>query len=143
MRGAPIHVGVSVQAKLLGDPGYARTVARVFDTVTPENEMKWDTIEPERGKYDFGPADRVVDFARAHGLRVRGHVLVFHSQLPDWVTSGHFGRKQLTAILRDHIDRVVGHFRGRVAEWDVVNEAVSDDGRTLRPSVWLNTLGPA
>ena len=142
LRGAPIHVGVSVRADLLGDSGYARTVARVFDTVTPENEMKWDTIEPARGRLDFGPADRIVAFARAHGQRVRGHTLVWHSQLPGWLAAGHFDRKQLTAILRDHIDRVVGHFRGRVAEWDVVNEAVSDDGRRLRPDIWLRTLGP-
>jgi endo-1,4-beta-xylanase len=114
----------------------------VFDTVTPENEMKWDTIEPDQGKFDFAAADRVVAFARANGQRARGHTLVWHQQLPGWLAAEDFDRKQLTAVLREHIRKVVGRFRGRVAEWDVVNEAVDDKGK-LRRDIWLEKLGPA
>lgn len=134
-------VGVSVQQRLLDDDGYAALVQRAFDTVTPENEMKWDTIHPRRGRYDFGPADRVVAFARDRGMTVRGHTLVWHAQNPSWLAEGDFSRRELIGILREHIRAVVGRYRGRVAEWDVVNEAVDDDGR-LRDSVWLRGIGP-
>jgi endo-1,4-beta-xylanase len=141
MRGGPLHVGVSVQAGLLDDHGYAEAVGRLFDTVTPENELKWDAVEPDRDHYSFSAADRIVGFAAAHGERVRGHTLVWHNQLPSWLgpLGGH--RVELERVLRDHIRTVVGRYRGRIAEWDVVNEAVSDSGG-LRSDVWLDTLGP-
>lgn len=141
LRDAQVHVGVSVMAGLLGDRGYARTVGRVFDTITPENELKWDTVEPERGTFAFDGADRVVAFARAHGQRVRGHTLVWQSQLPGWLAADHLDRRALTAVLRAHIRTVVGRYRGRIAEWDVVNEAIDDKGR-LRRDIWSQTLGP-
>jgi endo-1,4-beta-xylanase len=133
--------GVAVRADLLADRGYAAAVGRLFDTVTPENELKWDATEPERGRFSFSAADRIVAFARAHGQRVRGHTLVWHQQNPDWLTGGHFSRAQLIAILRAHIRTVMRHYRGRIGEWDVVNEAVADTGR-LRDSVWLRGIGP-
>jgi len=131
-----------VQASLLDDHGYAITIAHAFSAVTPENEMKWAAIEPKAGKFDFGPADRIVDFAKSHGLRVRGHTLVWHNQNPGWLTPKHpLSRAQLMAALRQHIDEVVGHYRGQVFQWDVVNEALGDDLR-LRRDVWLDGLGP-
>jgi endo-1,4-beta-xylanase len=141
LRGGERFAGVSVQYGLLQDKGYASAVARLFDTVTPENEMKWDVLHPERDRYDFGPADTIVDFARAHDLRVRGHTLVWHNQNPGWLLDGDFSRAQLIGILRDHIRTVLRHYRGKVAEWDVVNEAIDDDGK-LRDTVWLRGIGP-
>jgi endo-1,4-beta-xylanase len=132
LRGGAVPAGVSVRADLLGDSAYSRTVAAVFSSVTPENELKWETVEPQRGRFDFGPGDRVVGWARAHGLAVRGHTLVWHQQLPAWVRG---------ADLRAHIVGEVRHYRGRIHEWDVVNEAVGDDGK-LRPDVFLADLGP-
>jgi endo-1,4-beta-xylanase len=134
-------VGVAVRAYLLDDHGYATTIARAFSAVTPENEMKWDATEPQRGHFAFGAADRIVAFAAAHGLRVRGHTLVWHNQLPGWLANKKLTGARLVAALRDHIDTVVGHFRGRVAQWDVVNEAIGDDLR-LRHDIWLDRLGP-
>jgi len=125
--------GVAVRADRLDDDGYAETAGRLFASVTPENEMKWEAIEPEPGRFEFETADRIVDFARGHGQRVRGHALVWHQQLPPWVTGS-------AAELRRHIEEVVGHFRGRVAQWDVVNEALDDEGE-LRDTPFARTLG--
>jgi endo-1,4-beta-xylanase len=114
----------------------------VYGSVTPENEMKWETIHPERGRFDFGPADRIVTWARRQGMRVRGHALVWHVQNPAWLEQGKFSRDEAIALLREHITTVVSHFRGRVDEWDVVNEAVEDDRGGLRDTFWLRNIGP-
>lgn len=138
-----ISLGAAVDAEALeNDPVYGATLARELSMVTPENVMKWRTIHPEPARYDFTAADRLVKFATRHGMRVRGHTLVWHIDNPTWLTEGSFTRHQLSAILRDHIKTVVGHFRGRIAQWDVVNEAISDDG-TLRETVWSRGIGPS
>jgi endo-1,4-beta-xylanase len=126
---------------LANDPTYARLTARLFDIVTPENVMKWETVEPQQGVTDFSQGDALVRFARANDQAVRGHTLVWHSQLPTWLTSGTFTPDQLRDILRRHIFEEAGHFRGRIYAWDVVNEAFNEDG-TLRQTIWLNALGP-
>jgi endo-1,4-beta-xylanase len=137
-----LRVGTAVDtAALASDETYRATVAAQFDSVTPENVMKWEVVEPQRGQYDFTQADRLVDFARANGQKVRGHTLLWHNQLPAWLTSGTWTRAQLRDILRQHIFTEAGHFRGRIWAWDVVNEAFNDDG-TLRDTLWLQVIGP-
>ncbi len=116
-------------------------LAKQFSVLTPENDMKWDHIHPARNTYRFEPADSIVAFAEANGMKVRGHNLAWHSQLPAWLTSGTWTPAEATALLDDHIATVVGHYRGRVMEWDVVNEALNDDG-TKRSSFWLANVGP-
>ena len=103
--------------------------------------MKWALIQPEQDRYDFKDADRLVDFARAHQMIVRGHTLVWYRQLPDWVTTRAWTRPALERALHDHIRTVVGRYKGRIAQWDVVNEAIADDG-TLRDNVFLRVIGP-
>jgi endo-1,4-beta-xylanase len=102
--------------------------------------MKWEVVEPKRGQYDFSAADTLVRFARAHGQKVRGHTLVWHNQLPTWLTSGTWTPAQLRAILRQHIFTEAGHFRGQIWAWDVVNEAIDDNGN-LRDDIWSRALG--
>jgi endo-1,4-beta-xylanase len=126
-----------VRANLLGDPGYAAALA-AFGSVTPENELKWEQVEPERARFDFGPADRIVEFAQRHGMAVRGHTLVWHLQNPGWLND--LSPARLRAALADHIRTVMRRYAGLIGEWDVVNEAVGDDGRP-RPSIWLRKLG--
>jgi endo-1,4-beta-xylanase len=134
-------IGTAVDDEALrNEPGYRKDLAAEFSVVTPENAMKWDAVEPERGKLDWGDADRAVDFARAHHIAVRGHTLVWHSQVPGWITDGHFGKAALRKLMLDHIALEMGRYKGRVRTWDVVNEVVGDDGR-MRPSVWFDTLG--
>ena len=140
-RGIGIGVAVSVKP-LREDPNYSRIVREQFNVVTPENAMKWDALRPSRDRFDFTDADAIVDFASANGMRVRGHTLVWHGQLPVWLKTGKFSREELQAILREHILTVVGRYRGRVSTWDVANEVVDEDERSmLRDSVWSRGLG--
>ncbi len=142
--GAPhgIDIGAAVSADpLANDPIYAKTLAREFSMLTPENAMKFDSAHPARYEYDFRDADAIVNFAEAHGLKVRGHTLVWHEQLPPWLTEGHWTRDELVGILREHITTVVGRYRGRVTVWDVVSEAIDDNG-SLRDTIWLRGIGP-
>lgn len=133
--------GAAVRWPTLGQQsGYAAIAGRRFDIITPENEMKWDTIEPQRGQFNFVPADAIVDFAAAHGEAVHGHALAWHSQNPAWLTNGGFSRDELVGILTSHINAVVGHYVGRVAVWDVVNEPIGDDAQ-LRPTIWSQGIG--
>jgi endo-1,4-beta-xylanase len=138
-----IAIGTAVDATALRrEPGYRADLAGQFSSVTPENAMKWAALEPSRGKYDWGDADRLVDFARGHDQQVRGHTLVWWNQLPGWLTGAHLGARDLRQALREHIRTVMGRYRGRVGTWDVVNEPLADDG-SLRRSLWQRTLGDA
>lgn len=109
-----------------------------FDMVTPGNEMKWDTTEPSNGTYNFGPGDQIVAFAQAHSQRVRGHNLVWSSQLPSWVTS--LPSNQVQAAMEAHITTEVTHYKGEVYSWDVVNEPLNSDG-TVNQDVFYNAMG--
>jgi endo-1,4-beta-xylanase len=115
-----------------------------FNSITPENVMKWEIIHPEPGRYDFEAADNFVEFGEQNGMFMVGHTLVWHSQAPRWVFEDGNGnratREQLLARMRDHIHTVMGRYRGRVQAWDVVNEALNEDG-TLRQSPWLQIIG--
>ena len=139
---AGIKIGTAVDASALtADAPYRAKAATEFSSVTPENAMKWESVEPTRGTYTWGPADDLIDFARANHQLVRGHTLVWHSQLPSWLTAGDFTPAELREILHRHITDEVGHFKGKIWQWDVVNEAFNDDG-TMRDSIWLQKLGP-
>jgi endo-1,4-beta-xylanase len=115
-----------------------------FNSVTPENILKWDFVHPGPDTYDFEPADRFVAFGEANGMFVVGHSLVWHHQTPRWVFKDENGkpadRETLLRRMRDHILRVVGRYRGRIGGWDVVNEAVDEDGK-MRNSPWLQIIG--
>jgi endo-1,4-beta-xylanase len=138
-----LRVGTAVDmAALAADGTYQAHVAEQFSTVTPENVMKWESIEPQRAVFTWDAADTLVDFARAHGQLVRGHTLVWHNQNPTWLTQGTFTPAELREILRQHIFAEAGHFRGKIWAWDVANEVIDDSGQ-LRNSFWLQKLGPS
>ncbi|BBC35904.1 Beta-xylanase [Streptomyces graminofaciens] len=144
---AGVRIGTAVDMNALAeDRRYRGTTAREFDSVTAENVMKWESVEPQRGVYDWKPADDLVRYARAHGQVVRGHTLVWHSQLPGWLTSGvadgSIGSAELRGILRNHITTEVKRYKGKIQQWDVVNEVFEEDG-SLRNSIWLQELGPS
>jgi endo-1,4-beta-xylanase len=126
------------------DPFVEALVPRNFDCLTPENELKWERVHPEPDRYDFGPADRAVAFAEKHNMAVIGHVLLWHQQTPAWVFEGEggkpLGRETALRRLHEHIQAVAGRYRGRIHGWDVVNEAVNDDG-TMRQTPWLEAIG--
>jgi endo-1,4-beta-xylanase len=116
-------------------------VSEQFSSVTPENVMKWQFIEPTKGVLDFTAADKLVEAAQANGQLVRGHTLAWHSQMPDWFSADDYTPDELRAMLKEHIAATVTHFKGKIWQWDVVNEAYNDDG-TPRDSFWLRALGP-
>ncbi|MEX0172842.1 non-reducing end alpha-L-arabinofuranosidase family hydrolase [Streptomyces sp. LMG1-1-1.1] len=135
------YFGTAVAAGLLGDAAYTAISDREFNMITPENEMKWDAIEPSRGTFDFAPADRIVDRSLARGQRLRGHTAVWHSQLPSWVGAIR-DAKTLRSVMNHHITTEMTHYKGRIYAWDVVNEAFADGGSgRLRSSVFQTVLG--
>ena len=139
--GVPVAIGTAVDyTALQRKTGYRTELAREFSSVTPENAMKWDQVRPTRDRFEFEQADAIVDFAKQNGMRVRGHTLVWHQQNPGWLRDGRFSRAETIDLLRDHIRRVVGRYKGRVSAWDVVNEPLADDG-SLRRSLWYRRIG--
>ena len=137
-------IGAAVNARTIRS--HRDLVVEHFVSVTPENEMKFERLQPAEGLYTFEEADRIVMFAKEYGLRVRGHTLVWHNQTPDWVfeQDGRPADRQVVlARMRAHIETVVGRYRSAVYCWDVVNEAVADEGtELLRRSKWLELVGP-
>jgi len=109
-----------------------------FDMVTPGNEMKWDTTEPSNGSYNFGPGDQIVSWAQAHNARVRGHNLVWHAQLPNWVNN--VPQNQVQGVMESHITTEATHYKGKVYAWDVINEPFNEDG-SLRQDVFYKAMG--
>ncbi|GLU47392.1 endo-1,4-beta-xylanase [Nocardiopsis ansamitocini] len=138
---AGIHVGNGIEAAPLASiPAYEAIVGREYEAVTPGNEMKWGSVEPTRGQYNWGPADQIVAYAEANDQIVRGHTLVWHSQQPNWLTSGNFTPAQLRTILSEHIAVQAGRYEGRVYAWDVVNEPFNENG-SYRGTIWYDNLG--
>ena len=119
-------------------------IAAQFNTTTPENVLKWGLIHPRVDGYNFDPADHYVAFGEKHKMWIIGHCLVWHSQTPAWVfqddKSAPLTRDALLERMHDHIRTVVGRYKGRIAGWDVVNEALNEDG-TMRKSPWFNIIG--
>ncbi|HKE55914.1 MAG TPA: endo-1,4-beta-xylanase, partial [Pyrinomonadaceae bacterium] len=137
--------GISVGAAVAMSPfrnetAYTNTLSREFNMLVAENAFKWDAVHPARNTFNFTDTDALVGFAAANNMRVRGHTLVWHQQIPGWLLNGNFTRDEVIAILHEHIMTLVGRYRGMVAAWDVVNEAFEENG-TFRNSFWLQRIG--
>lgn len=123
----------------------AAIVQTHFNTITSENVLKWESVHPEAGRYDFSSADRYVEFGTKNGMFIVGHTLVWHNQTPKWVFEDANGkpvtREVLLERLRDHIHKVVGRYKGKVHGWDVVNEAINDSDGSMRQTPWFRIIG--
>lgn len=136
-----IYIGAAVERGLLDIPDYANTLKQEFNILTTENALKFGPVHPDPNAYSFGDADYIINFAESQGMKIRGHTLVWHQQLPNWITQGKYTREEWINILREHILTIVGRYKGRIYAWDVVNEAINDDG-TLRDNIWMRNIGP-
>jgi endo-1,4-beta-xylanase len=135
------YFGSATDNPELTDSAYTALLGSEFDMITPGNGMKWYATEPEQGVFDWSQGDEIVRLSRRHHQRVRAHTLVWHSQLPGWLTDRDWTADELRTVLRRHIFAEVRHYRGTVYSWDVVNEAFNEDG-TYRDTVFYKTLGP-
>jgi endo-1,4-beta-xylanase len=120
---------------------YMKVLAQEFDVLTPENEMKFSSLRPSRAEFRYARADSMVSFAKANGMRVRGHTLAWHSQLSSWLTGGSWTPAEARTLLDEHITGVATHYKGQLAAWDVVNEAFTDSPVTLRSGFWSDRIG--
>jgi endo-1,4-beta-xylanase len=141
-RGLGMLIGAAVRPAQLSEAAHASTLAREFNMVEPEDALKWEVVHPQPESFDFSQADQIVDFARRHDMKVRGHTLVWHRQNPKWLTEGNYTSGKLAGILEKHIKTVVGHYKGKIFAWDVVNEAF-DELRPgeLRDTIWRDQPG--
>ncbi|MEV8249002.1 MULTISPECIES: endo-1,4-beta-xylanase [Streptomyces] len=133
------YFGVAIASGKLGDSAYTSIANREFNSVTAENEMKIDATEPQRGRFDFSAADRVYNWAVQNGKEVRGHTLAWHSQQPGWMQS--LSGSALRQAMIDHINGVMAHYKGKIAQWDVVNEAFADGSSGARRDSNLQRTG--
>ncbi|GAA0554511.1 endo-1,4-beta-xylanase [Rhizomicrobium palustre] len=119
-------------------------VLKEFNTISPENDLKWERIHPKLGGYDFSIADQYVEFGQRNNLYTVGHVLVWHAQTPKWVFENADGtpvsKDELFARVKEHIFTIVGRYKGKIKAWDVINEVVGDDGK-MRQSLWYKIGG--
>ena len=141
-------VGAALNTQQTGmgaDTTATRTIETHFNCIVAENCMKPEAVQPQEGMFKWRKADRFVKFGEDRGMTVIGHVLVWHAQTPDWFFKDSLGqpasKQLLTERMRNHIQTVVGRYKGRIHGWDVVNEAIEDDG-TFRQSPWYQILGP-
>ncbi|MCE7083465.1 endo-1,4-beta-xylanase [Streptomyces sp. ST2-7A] len=133
------YFGVAIAANRMNDSTYTSIANREFNSVTAENEMKIDATQPQRGQFNFTAADRVYNWAVQNGKQVRGHTLAWHSQQPGWMQNLSGGALRQAMI--DHINGVMRHYRGKIVEWDVVNEAFVDGGSGARRDSNLQRTG--
>ena len=137
---ADLSIGTALRPSLFSEQRYASTLGREFNMVEAEDAMKWWVIRPDRATFDFTQGNQVIEFAKVHRMRVRGHTLVRAWSNPAWLASQPFTPEELSRVLREHIEKVVSHYRGEIFAWDVVNEAFDEPG-TLRHSLWYDQPG--
>ncbi|CAM5649849.1 endo-1,4-beta-xylanase [Streptomyces violaceorubidus] len=133
------YFGTAIASGKLGDSAYTSIANREFNMVTAENEMKIDATEPQRGQFNFSAADRVYNWAVQNGKQVRGHTLAWYSQQPGWMQS--LSGSALRQAVIDHINGVMAHYKGKIAQWDVVNEAFADGSSGARRDSNLQRTG--
>jgi len=136
-------IGAAADAPYFSDPNYVQALGGQFNLIVPENDLKFAETEPAQGQYSFCAADQLLAFAQANGMKMRGHNLVWSQSNPVWLTNGSFTGAQATSIMQDHINTVVGHYKGKLVDWDVVNEALSNSSPygLDQTSFWYQKIG--
>lgn len=145
-----ICIGAAIMPEHLEEIEYAKTVAKEFNILVPENHLKWSYVHPGKNRYDFSKADTIIEFAVKNGMKVRGHTLVWHRSIPEWLVSCadtenatvHFSREDLENILKKHIKTIVTRYKQKIQYWDVLNEIFTwnPDSGELRKTFWYKAL---
>ncbi|MEY9868460.1 endo-1,4-beta-xylanase [Peribacillus sp. B2I2] len=137
-----ILIGTSIASlPFLKDKEYRSVISREFNVVTIENDLKFARVHPQKETYNFLIPDLMVEYGIENNISIRGHTLVWHNQIPDWITQVQYSKDELKSILKSHIQTVVKRYKGKIYAWDVVNEAIDNDGN-LRRNIWMNVIGP-
>lgn len=134
-----LYFGTCADSGTLSNTQNSNIIKAQFNQLTPENSMKWDTIESSQNNFNFNGGNTLVNFAQSIGAYVRGHTFVWHSQLPSWVSSIS-NSATLTSVIQNHITKEGGQWKGKIYAWDVCNEILNEDG-SMRSSVFYNVLG--
>ena len=143
-----LRIGSAIIPQDIETPSFAAIASSQFSVVTPGNAMKWQVVEPAEGTFDWSQADQLVAFAQANHQLVRGHTLLWHSQLPTWLTdgvaNGTISNAQLANLLHQHITTEVSRYKGKIWQWDVANEFFTDTNPSqINPNdFWISHLGP-
>ena len=137
---AGVMLGAAVRPSLFSEAAYSETLSREFNMVEAEDAMKWWVVRRNENGFDFHDGDEVARYAQAHGMKVRGHCLVWDHDNPAWLTNGRFTSVQLSQVMQEHIRKVMEHYAGIVFAWDVVNEALDEEGH-FKDSIWYNQPG--
>lgn len=138
------YMGAAIKPTTVDNPDEVKLIKRHFNCLTAENVMKWSYLQPTEGTFHFDNADKIVAFAQANGMQVRGHTLCWHNQIPDWIFkdgTATASKELVLQRLRDHITTVMTHFKGKVYAWDVVNEAIDDGSGTYKATKWYSICG--
>lgn len=133
-------IGVAMSQNQANSTNFTAIAKKEFNSVTAGNEMKFSTHSPTQGTYNWAPGDAVVNFAQSNNMRVHGHTLIWHQQVPTWVTNFTGTNAEFEAAIKSYVTEVVTHYKGKVASWDVVNEAFNEDG-SLRSTIFSQKLG--
>ncbi|CAG2176416.1 unnamed protein product, partial [Oppiella nova] len=134
------YIGSAFESGALSDQKYVELLGQEFNCITPGNEMKWGPLEASKGQYNWENADKSVAYAEQHNMKIRGCCLIWHEQLPEWIAGLEGKKAELEQVIKDHITTVVGHFKGKIYAWDVVNEMIDEVSGKLRDSIFSRTF---
>lgn len=138
------YIGAAIEPNSLDKPDEVTLIKRHFNSLTAENVMKWSYLQLVEGTFSFDNADKIVTFAQANGMKIKGHTLCWYNQVPAWIFkdgSSTASKELVLQRLRTHITTVMTHFKGKVYAWDVVNEAIDDGSDIYKPTQWYNICG--
>lgn len=137
-----LKIGVATSGPAVSSGGSEATalIRREFNILVAENDMKFQSTEPSRGRLSFSRGDQLLTFTQANNMKMRGHTLIWHAQ-SGWASTLNAGRVEMLQVMKDHINGVLGHYQGKILEWDVVNEAIADGTGTLRNTFWRSRIG--
>ncbi|MDX1906994.1 MAG: endo-1,4-beta-xylanase [Bacteroidia bacterium] len=138
---ATYPVGTAVQAGRISQNAYSQLITKEFNSLTAEYEMKQNIVHTGPDTYNWAPVDAIVNYAVANGIRVHGHALLWHSAVPNWLNSFSGTDAEFDSLMKRYIQTYVGRYKGKVASWDVVNEAFEDGTGAYRNTIYRQRMG--